>query len=167
MGKPNVQVLQVYGFDEKENSDRHGTVFNDPSLTRQSEAADADINTIVRRFGLTGGMPPDHRPIMYGDFTGITDFQSAFAAVADAQERFAAMPADVRSRFDNDPQKFLVFASQESNREEMKKMGLLVPDKVDPAPQKVEIVNAEIEPAKPARVVIPPKGKSSSVDPSS
>lgn len=152
-----VMPLCVGGFDPDEHSDRFGTRCEDVSLARQSEREDADINTIIRRFGLTGQMPKDQRPLMYGDFTGITDFESALAAVVDAQELFMTMPAEVRSRFRNDPQEFLLFCSDEKNRDEMKKLGLLVPEPVVQGPVKVEITNAVVEPAKPASVVLPSK----------
>lgn len=148
--------LAMGGFDEVAHSDAHGTACLDPSLTRQSETEDADINTIVRRFGLLGGMPKDARPLMYGDFSHIGDFQSAFAAVADANELFMSMPAEVRSRFKNDPQTFLEFCENGNNREEAKKLGLLIPEAPAAKPMEVIVKNADVsvEPAKPAKVSV-------------
>ena len=48
-----------------------------------------------------------------------------------AQEQFAALDAAVRSRFDNDPAKFLEFTADPANADEMVKMGLAV---AKPAP---------------------------------
>lgn len=148
--------LAMGGFDEVAHSDMHGTACLDPSLTRQSETEDADINVIVRRFGLLGGMPKDARPLMYGDFSDVGDFQSAFAAVADANALFMSMPAEVRARFGNDPQQFLEFCENGQNREEAKKLGLLFPEEPEAKPMEVIVKNAElsVEPAKPAKVSV-------------
>lgn len=98
-----------------------------PSLTQQSQAEEADINVIVRRFGLTGQLPEGVRVPQYGDFTEVYDFKSAQDAIAMASSSFNAMPAEVRSRFKNDPQEFLEFCSKAENLDEMRKLGLAVP----------------------------------------
>lgn len=94
--------------------------------TKQSFKDECDINVIVDRFMKTGEMPKDLRQPVYGDYDGVIDFQSAMNAVVQAEETFMAMPASVRARFDNDPQKFLDFADNDGNAEEMVKMGLAV-----------------------------------------
>lgn len=103
----------------------------DASLAVQSMAEETDINTIVKRFGLTGQLPSDVRVPTFGDFTEVTDFQTAMNAVLDAEKSFMAMPAEVRKRFGNDPQEFVMFCSDEKNVDEMRKLGLAVP-KVEP-----------------------------------
>lgn len=117
-----------------------GLVCLDDSKAVQSAAEEADINTIVRRFGLTGQLPVDVKAPQYGDFTEVTDYQTAMNAVLEAQASFAAMPAEVRSRFGNDPGAFVDFCSDESNKDEMKKLGLLVPDKAPLVPLEVRVV---------------------------
>ena len=47
----------------------------------QSQRDEADINTIVRRFGLSGELPQGVRAPTYGDFEDIVDFQAAGAAL--------------------------------------------------------------------------------------
>lgn len=96
----------------------------DPSLTQQSAKEDADINTIVRRFGITGSMPVGLVPPTFQDFEDVFDYQSALHVVMDAQDRFMAMPAEVRARFGNDPQRFVEFASDSKNLDAMIEMGL-------------------------------------------
>lgn len=99
----------------------------DPSRTVQSQKEEADINTIVRNFGITGQLPQNVRVPTYGDFDGVNDFQSAMHAIMQAEASFMAMPADVRERFANDPQVFLEFCSDSRNLDEMRKLGLAVP----------------------------------------
>lgn len=147
-----VGLRQPGGYDVDKASLQGSLACMDPSLTVQSQAEDADINTIVRRFGITGTTPQGMRVPSFGDFTGIGDYQSALEAVMQAEEEFMSLPADVRSRFNNNPQAFLEFCSAEepngklSNLEELRKMGLALevpkaePEKV----QKVEIVNKEV-----------------------
>lgn len=133
-------VRQPGAYDTDEVSVETGLVCEDPSLAVQSEAEDADINTIVRRFGLTGTMPQGLKPPMYGDFTEVFDYRSALDAVMKAEDAFMAMPAEVRKRFDNDPQKFVEFASDPANLKEMRELGLAVPEKMPDAPIRVEVV---------------------------
>lgn len=123
------------GYDTDAESRSCGAVF-DPENDRtiQSEKENSDINVIVRRFGVTGVVPQSLRPVMYGQFEGVFDFQSAMNAVREAQERFAELPAEVRKRFANNPQEFVVFCSNPENLPEMRKMGLAVPEAPPPEP---------------------------------
>lgn len=129
-----------FTYDAAALSDESSLRCEDPSLAVQSSRDEADINTIVRRFGLTGQLPQDVVAPVYGDFTGIGDFQSALNAVLAAEAAFGKMPADVRSRFRNDAGLFVDFCSDERNREEATKLGLLVPVKAPPLPIEVRVV---------------------------
>lgn len=121
-----MMVRSPYNYDAKEVSMRTGLKCEDVSLAVQSQKDEADINTIVRRFGLTGQLPANIRTPQYGDYTGISDYRSALHAVMDAEKSFMEIPADIRKKFDNDPQKYLEFVTDEKNLEEMVKMGLAV-----------------------------------------
>lgn len=112
-------------YDRNAVSQETGVECLDPSLAKQSFAEEVDINTIVRRFNLTGQLPDNVRAPTYADFEGIFDFHSAMNAVASAGEAFDAMPAEVRSRFHNNPAEFVDFCSDEKNRVEAEKLGLL------------------------------------------
>lgn len=100
---------------------------NEPSLTHQSFKEECDINEIVRRFGLTGELPNDYTPPVSGDFTNVTDFQSAMNAVRAAEEQFMLVPAHIRERFNNDPQRLIEFLENDANRAEALTLGLLQP----------------------------------------
>lgn len=95
------------------------------SRAQQQFAEEVDINTIVKRFGLTGELPSNVPHILQGDFTNIVDFQSAMDMIVAAREAFMEQPAEVRARFDNDPQKFLAFTSDKANLDEAIKLGLV------------------------------------------
>lgn len=123
-----------YNYNIEAESDVTGLLCEDDSLAQQHFKDEADINEIVRRFGLTGEMPANpHLPVS-GDFTAVTDYQTALNAVMAAQEGFMALPPDLRSRFYNDPQKLLVFLEDPSNHAEAVRLGLVNPPPAPPAP---------------------------------
>lgn len=119
-------VRSAYNYDMNEASDASGLYCPEDSLTVQSELESTDINVILKKFGVTGQLPAVRAP-MSGDFTGIEDFQSAAQAVREAEARFLELPADVRYRFANDPQRLLDFVSDDKNRDEAVKLGLVLP----------------------------------------
>lgn len=114
-----------YNYDADDASLQTGLSCPDVSRTQQNQKDDADINTIVRRFGLTGELPKAVVLPQYGDFTSLTDYQTALNAVMAAQEQFMVLPAYIRNRFQNDPQMLLEFCADENNREEAIKLGLI------------------------------------------
>lgn len=115
----------VNAYDTMEESDACAIKDFGPSLTVQSHSEDADINVIVRRYGLTGQMPQNPRVPVYGDFDGISDYGSALRAVREADEAFMELPPEVRARFENDPQKLLAFVEDDANIAEAVKLGLM------------------------------------------
>lgn len=102
--------------------------------TQQHLKDDADINVILKRFGVTGELPNNVKMPQYGDFTGITDFQSALHAVQEADDSFMSMPPDFRAKFDNNPHLFVEWCLDPSNIEEATRMGLAVIVKSAPVP---------------------------------
>lgn len=131
-------VRNPYNYDMDDVSRETGLACDDPSKAVQDAAEDADINTIVRRFGLTGQLPDAVQAPRFEDFDAVYDYHTAMIAVTKAQDAFMQMPADVRARFGNDPQVFLKFVGEEGNRAEAEKLGLVVkpPGKLDVEPAK-------------------------------
>lgn len=127
---------------------RFAIVFNDPSLTQQSQKEESDINVIVARFGVTGLLPQRLNVLNLEAFDDIFDYQTAMNAVVAADRAFLQVPADIRARFQNDPQKFVEFVSNPENKEELYRLKLAErpPDPPPPVIQKVEIVSGEIAP---------------------
>lgn len=116
-----------YNYDTNEASDASALSCSEPSLAQQSGKEEADINTIVRKFGLTGQLPDNVRMPTYGDFSDVVDYHTAMNAVVTAQRSFDALPADIRTRFNNDPGAFVDFCSDDKNRDEAIKLGLITP----------------------------------------
>lgn len=73
------------------------------SMVQQHFRDEVDINTIVRRFGVTGQIPDFLPQGVYGDFQDVDDYDSAVAAIERANDGFMRLPAEVREQFNNDP----------------------------------------------------------------
>lgn len=128
---PNVVVRSLYGYDRDALSVATGLKCVDKSLTLQSQAQDADINVIMKRFGVSGVLPQVAVPPSYGDFdSDVMDYGSALRLIQSADKSFAQLSAQVRAKFDNDPAAFLDFCENPANLEEMRFMGLAVPKPV-------------------------------------
>lgn len=143
-----MQLRAFNNYDVDQASLDSGLECLDPSRAQQHQKEESDINTIVRRFGLTGELPTNVRAPQYGDFTAVGTYQEALNAVKAADAAFMQFPWDIRARFNNDPETFVAFCSDEKNRAEMVKLGLIV----------------ETEPATPPAAVppaTPPIGESS------
>lgn len=104
----------------------------DPSLAQQQFKDDVDINVLLERFKVTGVMPQSVVLPSYGDFSSVTDFRSAQDAVLRAKNAFMDLPADLRARFNNDPQQLLEFVSKDENRPEAERLGLVKARPVEP-----------------------------------
>jgi len=137
MSKSSVFLRTPYNYDVNEASDASALVCDDPSLAQQHAKEECDINTIVRRFGLTGELPNGVKAPQYGDFTEATDYHTALNAVRAADAAFMQLPADIRTRFNNDPGSLVDFVSDDNNRAEAEKLGLVVanPTQPNPAPE--------------------------------
>lgn len=137
-----VKFRAPYDIDAAEKaSDAAAIDFTgDPGLTVQDGRDDADINVILRRFGITGQMPTARTAPEYGDFTGVTDYQSALDAVMAADDAFMSLPAELRKRFDNDPAELLTFLNDDKNRDEARELGLLAPLPAPREPLDVRVI---------------------------
>lgn len=96
----------------------------DPSLAQQAFKDEVDINVILEKYKITGVMPASVRLPEYGDFSHVQDYRSALEAINRARDDFMTLPPGIRSRFENDPQKFLEFCSNPQNATELASLGL-------------------------------------------
>lgn len=120
-------VRSAYAYDVDQVSKDSALECKDKSMTQQSQAEEADINTIVRRFKLTGQLPENVKVPVFADSDGELTYKEALDMIRQADQSFGAMPADVRARFGNDPANFVEFCSDEKNIDEMRRLGLAVP----------------------------------------
>jgi len=96
-----------------------------PGLTEQSHKDECDMNYILRNYQRTGFIR--HATAQSGRYDDISaqDFQQAIFLVKSAQEQFDGLPANIRSRFHNDPASFLGFVQNPANEQEMRSLGIL------------------------------------------
>lgn len=96
-------------------------------MTKQSMAAETDINQIMSRWISTGAVPFGHnnQAPRYGDFSSGIDFKTALDQVREAERQFDLLPAHIRKHCDNDPQKFLAMVYDPSRRDELVQLGMV------------------------------------------
>lgn len=106
------------------------------SMTEQCHTQECDVNRIVNRYHKTGVLGQQANKVLQYGFAPALDFRDALDLVRAAEAQFAAVPSDIRKRFDNNPATFLAFVENPANAEELVKMGLAkVPEKApEPAP---------------------------------
>lgn len=108
-----------------------------PGLTKQEFAHETNINNIMARYIATGQLPSAivAQQATFADVSKLGSFADVMNRVHAAEEAFAAMPASIRTRFDNDPAKLVAFIQDGKNRPEAEALGL-VPKKEPKAPKK-------------------------------
>lgn len=137
------------GEEARKVSDETALACLDKSLCRRSDQDSADINVLMERMKVGYEVPVNVRPPEYSDFTNALDFAESMNAIRAAQVSFGAMPAKVRERFMNDPQRFLEFCEERDfegkrvNYDEMVRLGLAVAPE---APSEPPIVNVRVVP---------------------
>lgn len=106
------------------------------SLTKQSESAECDLNAIMKRYEKTGLLTHvnERQPQPYADYTDVLDYQESVNRINQANESFNALPAEVRKKFANDPAQLIRFVSDEANRDEAEKLGLVTKKIVEATP---------------------------------
>lgn len=130
-----ILVRNPFTLDADDHSFQSGLSCPEPTLTVQADAAAADINNIVKQFGLTGQLPYGNQVPEYADFSDMPmDYHSALNFINDATEQFMEFPANVRSAFDNDPGNFLDVLNDPSKRSILEDVGLVSKLDPDPAP---------------------------------
>lgn len=114
---------------DQENRDATDVDFTgDPGLTLQAPAEEADLNVIIKRFGVTDGsrLPRWQDPnAMYGDFSEFpTDPVELAEIIRQGDVAFAALPAELRARFGTGGQMYN-WLKDPKNHDEAVTIGLL------------------------------------------
>lgn len=115
------------------------------SRTKQEFLAESDINNIIKRYRVTGFVRQLPLEPIYGDFSNIPSYQESLNVVIRGQEAFAKLPSDLRTKFDNDPARFLEFMSDPKNEEEIYKLGLAK----RPVPSDADKIVSKLDELKP------------------
>lgn len=107
--------------------------FKKPSMTFQSEKDGTMIEAYLRKFRATGflGDPERKARAVYGDFTGIEDFQTIQQKMAALNEYFMSLPSNVRRFFGDEPGNYVSWITDPRNHQKAVDMGLLSVPQVD------------------------------------
>jgi len=114
-----------YNYDHDAASNASGLVCEEPTRTQQHHKDECDINVILERFGKTGQVPVNAISGQYGDFSGVHDYHTALNAIIASENEFAALPAQIRNRFQNDPSNLIEFLDNPKNKAEAESLGLI------------------------------------------
>lgn len=94
-------------------------------MTEQSHKNECDVNLIIKKYDRNGLI--DHISRMearFGDATAL-EFKEAMDLVTGATDMFNNLPAEIRGRFQNNPENLIGFMDNPDNREEAIKLGLI------------------------------------------
>jgi len=117
----------------------YSTEIKGESLTKQSFTKECDINNIVKKYQKTGALDHVNKHEGSYGFASSDDFTASMEIVAKGTTMFEELPSSIRTKFENDPAKFLDFVQDKNNLEEMQELGLAN-----------KTINEEIEPIIPA-----------------
>lgn len=120
----------------------------DPGLTDQSQAAETDVNFIIKRATQSGILPGQDIERIFADVSESMDYQQARNLVINAENQFNALNAEVRKKFDNDPGQFLAFVEDPQNASELVKMGLAIARPATPSPAAPDLSGGQPDPNK-------------------
>lgn len=110
------------------NSTAEGIVFTEPSMTQQHFKDETMIDNILQKYAETGFLTDPFspkRPIQFGDFSDVTDFQTAQNSVARATEYFESLPSRIRASFSNSPAEFLQALNDPEQRSKLEELGFV------------------------------------------
>lgn len=98
----------------------------DKSLALQSAKDECDVNVIMKKYEKSGLITHMNTfEGFYADVSAVPSLADAFHVVEAASAQFMELPADLRARFENDPEQYLAFVMNPDNRDEMIKLGMI------------------------------------------
>lgn len=115
------------------------------SRTKQEFREESNINNIMAKYEKHGVIThiKTGEPV-YGDFSGLTDYQTSLNTVMAAQDVFDSLPAKLRKRFSNDPAEMVRFVEDPANADELVELGMAK----KPAKTKVDAAEQQSKPVK-------------------
>lgn len=119
-------MVKIRTYYDRDTVSFPGEYFEEKSLCQQHFACECDINNIMDKYSHTGVLPQ----IPGAEFLDVVDapsYHDAWQLIVSAEERFEALPAKIRERFDNDAFKYLEFFDNPDNLEEALKLGFVEP----------------------------------------
>lgn len=112
--------------------------FSKPSMTEQAHKDEFDINRLIKRATRSGVLATvdQIRSVYYGDFSEVGQSFENHLKIKEAEERFLALPSDVRDYFHNDPKRLLDALGDDKQLGKLIDLGLVrKPDPVVGTPE--------------------------------
>lgn len=116
-----------WNHDTDNEATASGTLNVEPSKTQTHQADDTNINTIMRRYGITGPEQLAPPPPSYAEFPEDWDMHTVIEIQRRAHDAFMQLPARIRAEFDNDLARYVGTVNELQKRgdvESLKAMGL-------------------------------------------
>lgn len=115
------------------------------SLTQQHFLDDANINNVVSKASVNGGilstgMINQGRTPQFGDFSQVKSYHESLILMDEAKTQFYTLPSQLRKRFNNNPSDLIDFLKIEDNRTEAINLGLIDVPKAPYEPKKPDSV---------------------------
>lgn len=119
------KTMKIITKDRK-NGTKRVQIETDPnSKVQQDQKNVVDVNNIISRYIKTGKILATTKTPDFGDFTGIGDFHQAQNQIINAQNRFLALPPNIRKMFGNNVGNLVDFISDPQNTQQAIELGLL------------------------------------------
>jgi len=126
----------------KNGSLRIQTINKDKSETQQQYVETTDINTIMKKYSNNMNLIPDlQQRGVYADVSELPSYQDALNTVIAAEKAFESVPADLRYRLQNDPQKFIEYLNDPKNKEEATTLGFFTKPPINTNPEPTNTPN--------------------------
>jgi phage internal scaffolding protein len=145
--KKSIFLRTAYNYDTNAASNASGLVCEEPTRAQQHHKDECDINVILERFGKTGQVPVSAISAQYGDFTGVNDYHTALNTLIAAEREFEALPAKLRTMFDNEPANLIEFLNDENNKDKAIELGLVNPPITSSFNEPVEVKQPVTDPS--------------------
>lgn len=105
-----MELRTPYNYDRDQVSKNTAVIFEDETLTQQNFKDDADLNIMIRKYGV---LPVQE--VNWNEFDSSvipSDYHQLQNQLIEADQAFMGLPAELRSQVDNDPAKLLALISQ-------------------------------------------------------
>lgn len=128
-------TIGLMNYDVDKTSEETGLTCPEPTMAKQEFLEETDINTIVKRFGITGQLPQNLQMPITDDFVDITDYHTALNTIKESQREFLTLPAHIRAEFQNDPGNLIRFLEDPANHQKAIALGIVkAPPAAPPEP---------------------------------
>lgn len=113
-------------YTERDDAQKTGITFTEPSRTQQQFAEECDVNVLVEKALKTGDYSAFQAPNWDDvDYSEVGEYADALNFVNSVNTDFAELPAALRARFNNNISDYADFVADPANMQECIRLGLL------------------------------------------